>query len=134
MSGGRTGASEIGRRRVGVLAYLLDEPGCELLANDDGAFLLSAVNLTEVLTKVTEHDLAPEMVLGILRHRPIELVEHGSDDAIRAARLRPLSRHLGLSLGDRVCLALGQRLALPVMTSDRRWADLNCDIDVRLIR
>lgn len=87
-----------------------------------------------MLTKVIEHDLAPEMVLGILRHLPIDFLEHGTDDANRAAKLRPLSRHLGLSLGDRVCLALGQRLALPVITSDRRWADLDCGIDVRLIR
>ncbi len=26
------------------------------------------------------------------------------------------------------------KVALPMMTSDRRWADLDCGIDVRLIR
>ncbi|TCP34043.1 type II toxin-antitoxin system VapC family toxin [Sphingomonas sp. BK235] len=117
-----------------VLAYLLGEPGGELLADDDGRFILSTVNLTEVLTVAMEHDLAPEMVLGILRPLPVDHVEHGVDDAIGAARLRPLSRHLGLSLGDRVCLALGQRLGVPVLTSDRRWTDLDLGIDVRLIR
>ncbi|MBW6527930.1 type II toxin-antitoxin system VapC family toxin [Sphingomonas sp. RHCKR7] len=117
-----------------VLAYLLDEPGGELLAGHDGPFLLSTVNLTEVLTVTMEHDLAPELVLRILNSLSLDHVEHGEDDAIRAARLRPLSRHLGLSLGDRVCLALGQRLDMPVLTSDRRWADLDLGIDVRLIR
>ncbi|MBD0021417.1 PIN domain-containing protein [Gordonia pseudamarae] len=27
----------------------------------------------------------------------------------------------GLSLGDRLCLALGHRRALPVLTADRAW-------------
>lgn len=40
-----------------------------------------------------------------------------------AAALRPLTKPFGLSLGDRACLALAQRLGVPVLTSDRRMAD-----------
>jgi len=39
-----------------------------------------------------------------------------------------------LSLGDRACLALGERLGLPVVTADRAWADLDLDVAVSLIR
>ncbi|WP_394646796.1 type II toxin-antitoxin system VapC family toxin [uncultured Sphingomonas sp.] len=117
-----------------VLAYLLEEPGGDVLTRGEASFLLSTVNLTEVLTKIIEHDLDPETVLRILRPLPIDYVEHGRDDAMLAARLRPISRHLGLSLGDRICLALGQRLGVPVLTSDRKWSELDIAIDIRLIR
>jgi ribonuclease VapC len=37
-----------------------------------------------------------------------------------ATRWRPGE---GLSLGDRLCLALGERLDATVLTADRRWGD-----------
>ena len=40
--------------------------------------------------------------------------------ALDAARLRPLTKHLGLSLGDRLALALARDRGAPIMTTDRR--------------
>lgn len=41
----------------------------------------------------------------------------------------------GLSLGDRVCLALGLHIQYPVLTADRDWGKLpNMVLDIRLIR
>ena len=40
------------------------------------------------------------------------------EDALEAGRLRRDTRHLGLSLGDRACLALGLRLGLPILHAD----------------
>lgn len=56
------------------------------------------------------------------------------DLALEAARLRGATRPRGLSLGDRFCLSLAARLALPVLTTDRAWADLDLGIDIRLVR
>ncbi len=44
------------------------------------------------------------------------------------------SRPRGLSLGDRICLALAEREGLPVYTADPHWADLPLGIDIRVIR
>lgn len=41
--------------------------------------------------------------------------------AQRSAELHPLTRGAGLSLGDRVCLALAATLGAPVVTADRGW-------------
>jgi ribonuclease VapC len=50
------------------------------------------------------------------------------------ARLRPLTRAQGLSLGDRACLATGLRLGRPVITADRSWAALDVGVTIQLIR
>ncbi|WP_288458976.1 type II toxin-antitoxin system VapC family toxin [uncultured Sphingomonas sp.] len=117
-----------------VLAFLLGEPGGERLAQEAGPLLLSTVNLTEVLTKVVERGGDPDLMASALRPLSIEPVEHRAEDAMRAARLRTTTRHIGLSLGDRACLALAQRLAVPVLTADHAWAELDVGIDIRLIR
>ena len=48
--------------------------------------------------------------------------------------LRPKTKALGLSLGDRACLALAQRQALPVLTADKTWKQLDLAIEVQLLR
>jgi len=55
-------------------------------------------------------------------------------DAIEIARLRPLTRDLGLSLGDRACLALASRLDAPVLTADSAWSQLDVPLELRQIR
>lgn len=39
-----------------------------------------------------------------------------------AGALREVTRPLGLSLGDRACLALGIDEGAPILTTDRAWA------------
>jgi len=39
-----------------------------------------------------------------------------------------------LSFGDRACLALGERLGVPVLTSDRAWASLKLNVVITVIR
>jgi ribonuclease VapC len=55
-------------------------------------------------------------------------------DAIEVARLRPLTRDAGLSLGDRACLALARRLDAPVLTADSAWVDVDHGVQLRPIR
>jgi PIN domain nuclease of toxin-antitoxin system len=58
-------------------------------------------------------------------------------DAVTAARLRDRGRPAGLSLGDRCCLALAERLGCAAVTADTAWAQLPLDdlaLTVRLIR
>ena len=41
---------------------------------------------------------------------------------IEVARLRPATKAQGLSLADRTCLVLAERLGVPALTTDREWA------------
>lgn len=54
--------------------------------------------------------------------------------SILCANLKNSIKHLGLSLGDRACIALGIKLKLPIYTADKIWTTLKLDnIDIRLI-
>jgi PIN domain nuclease of toxin-antitoxin system len=49
-------------------------------------------------------------------------------------RLRSATRSAGLSLGDRACLALAERLGMVALTADRAWGTLQVGIQVDVIR
>ena len=52
-----------------------------------------------------------------------------AEDAETAATL--WQDHPTLSLGDRLCLALGHRLAVPVLTTDRAWGNQPPIVQIR---
>ena len=54
--------------------------------------------------------------------------------AFESALLMPLAKPLGLSLGDRVCLATSLTVGLPALTADKIWLQLNMSINIELIR
>ena len=125
-----------------VLAYLNDEPGAEVVEKAFTAgCLVSAINWAEVLTKVHEKSgiepramEASAIQQGILGQL-LQVVSFEPWLAAMVADLRPLTRHLGLSLADRACIALAQTLELPVYTADRSWLQLTLSsLEVRLIR
>jgi PIN domain nuclease of toxin-antitoxin system len=64
----------------------------------------------------------------------LRVVPLNEDDSVTIARLRPLTRAHGLSLGDRACLATALRLGRPVLTADRSWANFDVGVTIRLIR
>ncbi len=117
-----------------VLAVLLDEPGAEVVIAVMHDAEMSIVNLCEVLTKTVKAGGDAETVRAIvesydIRIRPFEIVH-----ALEVARLRPLTSHKGLGLGDRACLAQGRFSACPVLTGDRHWTALDIGVDIRRIR
>jgi ribonuclease VapC len=96
--------------------------------------LISSVNLTEVISKMLDRGLSLEQVDDQMNDFSVVTVNFDGDLAIQAGVLRAATRHRGLSLGDRACLALAIREGLPVMTADRAWSDLDLPVEVVLIR
>ncbi|UQN10682.1 PIN domain-containing protein [Deinococcus sp. QL22] len=123
-----------------VLAWLQGEPGAERVdeALQQGA-TIHTVNWAEVLTKLASKGAAATDVTRQLTERGILgqllLVDAGQlEDAVTVADLYGVTRSAGLSLGDRYCLALGQRLNQPILTADRAWHTLALNVSVELIR
>ncbi len=54
---------------------------------------------------------------------------------MQAAALQPLTQKHGLSIADRLCLALAMELGVPALTTDRAWANLALDgLQIELVR
>ncbi|MDR3394784.1 MAG: type II toxin-antitoxin system VapC family toxin [Parasulfuritortus sp.] len=119
-----------------VLALLNEEPGAEKVQAliDRGDCAVSVINVTEVLSKLSDHGLSLEEARFALD--TLELTERLLDGnlARSAAALRPATRDKGLSLADRCCLALTKSLDAVAVTADRSWLVLNLDIRVDCIR
>lgn len=117
-----------------LLALLFDEPGAQAVADviADGT-RVSSVNLAEVATVLTRNHRDVEKVLDPLRSQ-VEVEPFTYVDALAVAALYPRVSEKGLSLGDRACLALAQRLDATAVTAEHVWASLSLDIPVQLIR
>ena len=117
-----------------LLAWLFAEPGADVVDPLLPTAVLSTVNLAEVWQKLDQHGVDAERALRRARLLGVRTEPFSDADAALAARLWPGGRRVGLSLGDRCCLALAGRLGRTALTADRSWADLEPGVDVRVIR
>ena len=119
-----------------LLAYLLREKGAKRVKEALPAAAMSAVNFCEVLNryaKDTNFESAKKLTKKI-RTKLASLEAFTPEDAIDATAIHVSSRHLGLSLGDCICLAQGRKLNADVWTCDRNWAQLDASYRVMVIR
>ncbi len=108
-----------------VLAVLNGEPGQKKVIPILAESAISSVNLTEVAAKLLEagmDEAGARLAVSVLGIG--EIVDFTEDFAWEAARLRPLTKQYGLSLGDRACLALSIKLKVPAITADKQWSKL----------
>lgn len=95
---------------------------------------MSTVNLAEVQSKAAERGIEPEAAAVRLRAVGVRIEPFLEEDAAAVASMFAPARHLGLSLADRACLALGLRLAEPVLAADAALAEADVGVEVVLIR
>lgn len=117
-----------------VLAVVYDEPGSLKIAERLPQGLMSMVKLAETLGKIAMNGGDPDFAAIQLRNAGIEFAPVSEAQTIDAAILRPLTAHLGLSLGDRICLALARERRLPVLTTERRWLEYDFGVPVEFGR
>lgn len=117
-----------------LLAVLRDEEGAENATPFLAGALLSSVNGVEVITRLIDLGYETDRALSALSRFRLNVVAFDMDLAEMAGRLRAGTRHRGLSLGDRACLALAIREKATALTADRNWADLGLPCKVELIR
>jgi ribonuclease VapC len=118
-----------------LLALLQNEAGAERVAALLSGGAMSAVNLSEVVARLSDHGMPADDVREALDGLPLDVHAFDREAAFAAGELRRITRGAGLSLGDRACLALAARLGLTAVTADRAWATIADDIaPVILIR
>ncbi len=117
-----------------ILAMLDREPGHQRVEAALAETVMSTVNLAEIVTSLINKGIPAADARRTTESLEIETVPLDRELALAAGVLREGTRSHGLSLGDRACLALGRHLALPVLTADRTWAELDVGIEIQLIR
>jgi len=119
-----------------ILAVMAGEPGQELVQPLLVTAAITAVNACEVISKLISRNMSPDEAIGGLLRLEVEVAAFESALAFEAARLLPLTRTLGLSLGDRACLAFARFYNVPAVTADRAWKKLasKLSVDIRVIR
>jgi PIN domain nuclease of toxin-antitoxin system len=107
-----------------VLAFLLREPGQDRVMEAllTGA-RMSTVNFAEVVTRYVLRGAAAQGE-RLRDELPVVFVPVDEDLALQAALMASVTSPLGLSLGDRICLALARRTGLPALTADRSWSGI----------
>jgi ribonuclease VapC len=117
-----------------ILAHVNDEPGASRAEPFFGDAMISSVNFAEVVTKLAERGASLGLIRQAIARYGLQIALFDEGLAERTGELRARTKGLGLSLGDRACLALAERFALPVLTADRLWKDLTLSVEVRLLR
>jgi PIN domain nuclease of toxin-antitoxin system len=116
-----------------ILAFLRLEAGHDVVRAclKDGARSCT-VSLAEAMTVLIRRGVPKPVAAASIEALPLEAVTFDMDLALRAAGLYPKTSQLGLSLGDRACLAAGLRYDDAVVTADRIWLNLPADLGIKI--
>jgi len=118
-----------------ILAVINGEPGADTLTPDLLArAVASAVNLAEVQTKLVSRGWTSAQAWDDATSPVREVLPFDEEQARITGDLVTQTGPLGLSLGDRACLALGIALKLPVYTAERAWKKLKISVPIHVIR
>jgi len=115
-----------------LLAALLGESGADRVdAVIDGA-VMTTVNLAEVVGYYAKAGGDRAAICAMLGALPLTYFAPDEELAIDAGVMRTHTERAGLSLGDRMCLALAKRVDGIALTADRPWAAFAKTLDVRI--
>ena len=112
-----------GERGFDVVQDLLQTQEC----------VASSVNMAEVGSKLVDLGLPPSELPHALAQFQVGVLDFGLEHATASSALRTLTRHVGLSLGDRACLALAKLMDATAVTSDSAWLDIADAIAVKVL-
>ena len=116
-----------------LLALLQGEPGAKKVEGALADARMSVVNMAEVASHYHRLGMPAELVDQMLRPLPVALVPADAELCWEVGQLRAVTVDAGLSLGDRFCLALAKRDALPAWTADRRWKDVAATAEAKVV-
>jgi PIN domain nuclease of toxin-antitoxin system len=117
-----------------ILTAALNEPGTELVFRHAQNSVVSTVNLAEAQAKLVRRGVPPEDAWQAVLTFCHQVVPFDAEQARLSGEMVTATSPLGLSLGDRACLALATLLELPVYTSDQVWKKLQLGVEIRLLR
>lgn len=117
-----------------VLAMVYGEPGADHVLAVLPTAILSSVNAAEVIGRLIRDGVSAQAATAQVRGLPCQISAVDEAVGVRAGELFEQTRRTGLSLGDRICIALAERRGASAMTADRAWRTLDLGVEITLIR
>jgi PIN domain nuclease of toxin-antitoxin system len=121
-----------------VLAFLQGEPGDDIvrLALQSDSCVVTAANQAEIIAKIVDRGVDAVVFKTVTNQMGYPVIDVTAQDGECAGWMREQTRLIGLSLGDRLCLAVAKRLKAVVLTADRPWLAMAqpLGLDIRCIR
>ena len=117
-----------------LLALLNREPGADIVEQALPGGVMSAVNVTEVVAKLSEFGIPDKAIHQAIKPLGLEVIPFSEEQAYHAGLLRTTTKNIGVSLGDRACLSLAKMQELTVLTADRAWVSLSIGVTIKVIR
>ena len=117
-----------------LLALCFAEKGAKATVTRGRDGLMSAVSYSEAIAKSLDYRIPMETVRQALARLKLTIVPFDEEHAVAAASFRPSTRNLNVSFADRACLGTAALAKLPVLTADRKWQKIKCDLEIILIR
>lgn len=117
-----------------LLALIKNESGAKVVEELLGNIVMSSVNVSEVASILLDSEMSSEEAEEVIEPFISSIVPFDYKQSIECASLKKITKHLGLSLGDRACINLGIQLGLPIYTADKIWAKLKLECTIILVR
>lgn len=118
-----------------LIAYAEQEEGGEKVAAMLDSAVVAAPNWAEVVRKLgLKVGWELESTTRRFEEAGVKVESVTQDDAEVAARLSWSRENKDLSLADRFCLAVAERLEAPAYTTDQAWATAKTRAEVVMIR
>jgi len=117
-----------------LLCLIRNEPGADTVRAVLPESSIGAVNLSEVIAKMADLGMDADLIDAVLGPLQLPVIPFDAAQARLAGLMRPATRSLGLSLGDRTCLALAAQPGATAMTTDRAWDAVGEPAKVMLAR
>ncbi len=118
-----------------LLALIFQETGKAIVQAALPNSLINTVTYAELCYKLGQKKLDVRKNMNYLEAAGLKILGFSRQEAELSAHLQPYTQPLGLSLGDRTCLASSIHLGLPCLTADKVWLDLSFEgLEVKCIR
>lgn len=117
-----------------LLCLLNDEPGADQVVEALTRCVIGTTNLAEVVSKLRERGLSLDEVREALGGLHLDVRPLSPAQAMIIGDLRSSTKQLGLSLGDRACLALAIDLNAEMFTTDGDVASVEVGISITHLR
>lgn len=119
-----------------LIALMNNEPGYAMIEDIIGDSVMSTVNVSEAAKFLIDRRTYTEKeAQNVIEQLVNDIADFDSEQAYVAASLYNKTKALGLSMGDRACLALSKVTGYTIYTADKIWDKVKIDnINITLIR